>query len=244
VTVAPLVCETTEIDQSAVLALRSRAHSSGRVLERDGLLVVGLGVAVELGLPTGLADPTAVREAVAALAAIEGAKLAASNPVAAPIGIGALPFDREAPGVIVVPEIAVVSAAGQRPQAILVGRPERLPALRAQLASSSEEVEPIEPGTLPDAFDLASTRSHDDFLRRVAAAVGEIRAGHVDKVVLAREVTVRANRPLVQRDLLGRLRRVRRHRQRADGLRAEIGKQPGRLVLGDDADAVTGLDAQ
>jgi menaquinone-specific isochorismate synthase len=40
----------------------------------------------------------------------------------------------------------------------------------------------------------------------VSAALVEIESGRLDKIVLAREVTVRANRPLRQADLLGRLR--------------------------------------
>jgi menaquinone-specific isochorismate synthase len=43
-------------------------------------------------------------------------------------------------------------------------------------------------------------------LDRVSAALAEIAAGSLDKLVLAREVTVHANRPFSQADLLGRLR--------------------------------------
>jgi menaquinone-specific isochorismate synthase len=59
---------------------------------------------------------------------------------------------------------------------------------------------------LPDAFRLESRRPHEDFLRRVAAAVSEVRSGRIDKVVMAREVLIEANRPLRQGDLLERLR--------------------------------------
>jgi menaquinone-specific isochorismate synthase len=43
-------------------------------------------------------------------------------------------------------------------------------------------------------------------LNRVRAALAEIKSGRLDKVVLAREVTVHANRALRQADLVGRLR--------------------------------------
>jgi menaquinone-specific isochorismate synthase len=58
----------------------------------------------------------------------------------------------------------------------------------------------------PDSFRLESRRPHADFLQRVAAAVDEVRSGRLDKVVMAREVIIEANRPLRQGDLLERLR--------------------------------------
>ncbi len=63
-----------------------------------------------------------------------------------------------------------------------------------------------EPAPPPDDFRLASARPHQDFLDRVGAALAEITSGRLAKVVLAREVTVHANRPFRQADLLGRLR--------------------------------------
>ena len=58
----------------------------------------------------------------------------------------------------------------------------------------------------PDSFRLESRRPHEDFLQRLGAAIGEVRSGRLDKVVMAREVLIEANRPFRQGDLLERLR--------------------------------------
>jgi menaquinone-specific isochorismate synthase len=49
-------------------------------------------------------------------------------------------------------------------------------------------------------------QSHDSFKELVAAAVAAIRAGAFEKVVVAREVAVKGNRPFTPSDLLARLR--------------------------------------
>lgn len=58
----------------------------------------------------------------------------------------------------------------------------------------------------PDGFTLSSTRSHREFLGLVERAVAAIEGGDFDKVVLAREVMVEANRPIVVHEVLERLR--------------------------------------
>ena len=57
----------------------------------------------------------------------------------------------------------------------------------------------------PDRFSLVSVRPHADWCDEVARAVSAIRDGDLDKVVLAREVLVQANRPFVPADILRRL---------------------------------------
>ena len=131
-----------------------------------------------------------------------------------PLALGALRFDRRADGVLFVPEVTVVAGAGRTPSIVLVGTAERVDVLLGDLLSGRPEHLPEivtgahvrEPTPPPDEFRLTSARPHQDFLNRVSAAVAEIRSGRLDKVVLAREVTVHANRPLRQADLLGRLR--------------------------------------
>ena len=58
----------------------------------------------------------------------------------------------------------------------------------------------------PDSFSLTSTRPHREFLALVEAAVSAIDRGEFEKVVLAREVMVEANRPIVVHEVLERLR--------------------------------------
>jgi menaquinone-specific isochorismate synthase len=213
---------TCPIDASTLPRLRSHAHRVGRVIERDGLMVLGLGTAAVLELSGGLTDPSVLGLAVSGLRAIS--PLAANAPVPAatrsaggrdrepvPIALGALAFDRRADGELTVPELTVVTSAERLPTAVLVGSPARiaqlLDALSNGLPENIETAQRAEAATPPpDQFRLASARPHQDFLNRVSAALAEIASGSLDKVVLAREVTVHANRPLRQADLLGRLR--------------------------------------
>jgi menaquinone-specific isochorismate synthase len=185
--------------------VRSRAYASGVVFERDGCGVFGLGKAETLRLPLGLRDAGAVEEVAERLAALS---LGAEDVSGAAMAVGALPFLPDEPAEMHVPEVTVVSdERGSR--AVVVaddGRHEEVWAsvlARAASATGDPDVD-VEPP--PDGFRLESARSHADFLARVDHAIGEVRSGRLDKVVLAREVVVEANRPFRQADLLERLR--------------------------------------
>ena len=113
-----------------------------------------------------------------------------------PIAIGALPFDRRADGELVVPELTLVAPADGRAFVLVVGAPSRVEVLLSELARGLPAIVKgagsATPTAPPDDFRLASARPHQDFLSRVNAALAEIRTGRIDKVVLAREVTVHA----------------------------------------------------
>ena len=186
-----------ELTPDETAALRSLAYRSGAVLERDGGAVYAFGEARRFELPGGLTDGGRCADVEAALAEVP-----ASGSPRPPLAVGSLPFRPDAPARIVLPEVAVV-ATGEGAVAIVAGpRPDRarLDRLVAEAAAPPGGEPP------PDSFTLASTRSHADFLSRVRAAVEEVRTGRLDKVVLAREVRIEANRPLRQHDLLERLR--------------------------------------
>jgi len=222
---ARLFYATRPIDEETLARVRSRAHESGRVVERDGLMVLGLGTAAVLDLPGGLTDPFGLERAVTGLASISPAAWPAtrgtSRPSAeeqstgpageqVPVALGALAFDRRADGELLVPEVAVIARADRAPAVVVVGTRDRIVQLLGELDRGSANVvtdsPAVEPTPPPDEFRLASARPHQDFLDRVKAALAEIGTGRLEKVVLAREVTVHANRPLRQADLLGRLR--------------------------------------
>jgi menaquinone-specific isochorismate synthase len=210
--------------------LRAHAHKGGRVIERDGLMLLGFGAAAVLPLPGGLTDPASLSRAIEALAAIVAAPAGRSpseqagaehgvasnntsgeqSPEPVPIALGALRFDRRIDGELIVPEVTVFAPADRAASMLVVGSPDRVSELVDQLSSGLPEIVTGAPGIEctppPDDFRLVSARPHQDFLTRVNAALAEIRSGRLDKVVLAREVTVQANRPLRQADLLGRLR--------------------------------------
>jgi menaquinone-specific isochorismate synthase len=188
-----------DLSDEETARLRRLAFRRGSVLERDGRGIYGFGEALRLPLPNGLGDAAGAAGVEASLQAIDSS--AATRAV---LAIGSLPFLPDAPASLTVPEVAVVVDGSAAGVALLVSEGK---ARRAELDRILDEAAgdvAFEPP--PDAFSLTSTRSHADFLAMVQAAVDEIRTGRLDKVVLAREVRIEANRPLRQHDLLERLR--------------------------------------
>jgi menaquinone-specific isochorismate synthase len=177
--------------------LRQLAFRAGTVVERDGLSVLGFGRAATFDLANGLADPAPLSQLTAALSST-----APSGASPATVLIGALPFLPNVKAALCLPRVAVVCRDGHTATAAVHG----ITPSAASISALLGEAEVLPDGSPPDAFTLRSARPHEDFLHRVAAAVGEIRSGSLDKVVLAREVVVEANRPFRQGDLLERLR--------------------------------------
>jgi menaquinone-specific isochorismate synthase len=174
------------------------------VWQRGAAGVAGRGEALRITLQGGLADPGASERVAAVLGAI-----AVDDEVGragcGPVAIGALPFERSAPATLVVPAILAGRAADGTSWITSVG-----PA-GSEVRRSEEAVEAM--GALavlpemnpPDSFSLASGRPHAEWCALVGHAVAAIRAGRFDKVVLAREVLVEANRQLIAVDVLRRL---------------------------------------
>ncbi|HXY45287.1 MAG TPA: isochorismate synthase [Acidimicrobiales bacterium] len=175
--------------------LRSHALARGVVVERDGLSVLGFGQAGVVPLPNGLGDPQATRAVPSSLAAIGPGVVA----------MGAFHFRPDTGVVLSVPSVCVRARAGTAPVAVVVAPSPTESAVDELLAEALAGGEPPRE-TPPDSFRLESRRPHEDFLHRVAAAVDEVRSGRLEKVVMAREVLIEANRPLRQGDLLERLR--------------------------------------
>ncbi len=200
-----------ELDPAALGALRRFAFARGRVLERDDASILAIGTAARLELPAGLAEPGAGRTALELLRAIPpdpaqppGAAALAVGPLA----LGALAFQRDAPGALSLAALTVVARPGNPPVAIELGEPGELDERRGRFPfdPGARPSEQLDHGAPPDSFELASVRPHEDFTARVEAALEAIEQGLIEKVVLVREVAVRANRPLRQHDLLERLR--------------------------------------
>ncbi|MGA3216665.1 MAG: isochorismate synthase [Acidimicrobiales bacterium] len=210
---------TRPVEPGTLADFRAYAYETGRVIERDGLMVLGFGNAASLELAGGLSDPASLALALAQLRAVPplspepsaepGASLSKYGPAPVPLALGALFFDRRADGKLVVPELTILAGQARPPTALVVGPPDRVARLFAEMSRGLPEIvtAPHErEAAPPDEFRLASARPHQDFLNRVKAALAEIASGRLDKVVLAREVSVHANRPFSQADLLGRLR--------------------------------------
>jgi len=127
-----------------------------------------------------------------------------------PLAIGALPYDPCSPASLVVPRL-VVGALGERWWATLLGPAERGLTAADVRRAVEEELAHGQQGTTggtdaaPDAFELEASMPHEEWKRVVQSAIAEMEKGAFSKVVLARRVEVRANRPFVLPDVLARL---------------------------------------
>ncbi|MHB1508603.1 MAG: isochorismate synthase [Acidimicrobiales bacterium] len=192
-----LRAQTYRLDDREVGLLRSLALARGLCLERDGLSVLGIGEAATVRLPNGLVDRAMLRQVKDSLELL--------GPFAT--AIGAFHFLPEAATSLTVPEVCVRVGEGAPPMAVVIGRAPTRDAVGALVhEAQSARSASGESDSPPDSFRLFSRRSHADFLDRVSEAVTEVRSGRLDKVVMAREVVIEANRPLRQNDLLERLR--------------------------------------
>jgi menaquinone-specific isochorismate synthase len=192
-----LVARTRRLD--AEVDLLAVAGESGVLFERERRGLAGRGEALRVDLPGG--DPAAAAAAWATAVADVEVDDAVGLPGTGPVAFGALPFDRSAPGSLVVPALVVgraedgtrwittLSADGAEPPAV--------PATDEPPAESS-----LDPGEVR----VRPGRPAAEWCAAVAAARERIREGRLTKVVLAREVVVEAERPWSRHALLTRLR--------------------------------------
>jgi menaquinone-specific isochorismate synthase len=195
--------------------------NAGRGVGAPGAALTGVGTqgAARTG-EAGAPDMARTGDVAWALAAI-----ACDNPLGwpgtGPAAFGALPFAPDEPGSLIVPRRVVgrchegwwetivgprggpLSEAGQRVDGTVTSKPEAPePTEASERQRTPGSPEPSEP---PDAFTLTPSMSHAAWRQVIADAVATIRAGELDKVVLARRVDVVANRPFVLPEVLARL---------------------------------------
>ncbi len=225
-----LVSATTAVDladpSAAVFASR-RADDRWFCWEqpdRDGFAVAGLGSAHE-AVSRG---PHRFRDVVSACAAITRRR-SADEPSdlpagAGPVWVGGFAFDPEGarephwasfpPALMVMPElvlhrlggrtyltICAVSDPGSDPAEVTAG-------LAARVAALGDGALPLVDPHPTGSVRIASAAPPERFEGSVAAAVERIRGGELDKVVLAREVTVEAPRAHDPAALYGALREL------------------------------------
>jgi len=169
---------------------------------RDGFALAGRGVALRLVLPGGLAEPGTCAAVIEALRAIQTAG-DVTGPGTGPVILATLPFDRRATTTLTIPSVLVGQRADGQRWLTTVGRAGTSPGAAADVDLA--ELSDLPPYTPPDCFSLIAQRSHAEWSEVVADAVEAIRDGRLDKVVLAREVRVEANRPFLPADILRRL---------------------------------------
>jgi menaquinone-specific isochorismate synthase len=192
-----LVARTVPLERDVPLDLLAVAGDDGVLFEREDVGLAGRGEALRIDLPEGLAAPDAGERVRNALAAIE-IEDAVGLPGCGPVAIGALPFDRSATGSLVVPRFLAGRGPDGTTWLTTVGPPDApVPTL---------ELAPVVDAWPPDAFSLDAAQAHEAWCKLVAETIHEIRSGAFEKVVLAREVVVTTNRPIIPSDVLGRLR--------------------------------------
>lgn len=187
------------------LDLFDTVGTDGFVWRSSGGELVGTGAAVRVPLGKGrdrlgqVADRVAELLGVAEVADPDGSGLG-------PLAVGAVPFDEHTPGELVVPALllrrgrdgaawAVTTAAGRAPDPF---RPDpRRPAATPDAGRPWPRVEAVR---APRGQERA------DWEAAVASALRVIGGGRLDKVVLARELEVKTDRPFHRAAVLRRLR--------------------------------------
>ena len=197
----PLVVRTVEVeDPGALLDLLPADAPLAWVRRGDGLVGWGEAVRLEVSGADRFADAEVAWRRVLAHAVVrDEVRLPGTGPVA----FGSFAFDGHAAagGALVVPRVVVGRRAGRtwlttiETGATIGSRP-----TLARLAGRRAAVRP--PGDVAYADGAVPGDGWRDVVARGVAA---IRAGRVDKVVLARDVEARTTHPLDPRWVLGRL---------------------------------------
>ncbi len=177
-----LTARTVRTDGTDV-DLAAFAGDDGVLFEHAGAGLAGRGVALRV-------EAAHVTDSLAAIAVEDEVGLPGCGPVA----VGALPFLPDDRATMVVPQTVLGRARDGTTWLTTVGTDAPEP------AASPAGTRP------PDRFSLAASRPHDEWLAVIGLAIAEIRAGTLRKMVLAREVAVEANRPILATHVLARLR--------------------------------------
>ncbi len=188
-----LVARTRRLDGD--VDLLAVAGSDGLLFARGGTGLAGAGEAARIP-----------REGAAeALAAIEVGLDEVARPGSGPVAFAALPFLPGAPAELIVPSLIVGRDADGTRWATTIGPgadAESDPVAEIRQRATAASV-PKTAG--PGSFSVRSSRPPEDWMAAVAEATSRIRAGHLDKVVLSREVVVEADGPILVDVILGRL---------------------------------------
>jgi len=180
-------------DQLDVVELGAR---SGLLWSRHGLVLAGLGQAARIPIER----PTGAATAQALLAELQGVS-ELDVPAATAVAFGAFPFDRQAAGDLIVPEVVV----GRDPNGnqwittVGVSTDQGVARIRETLAA-------LAVADQATSYSLTSVVTPEFWRDEVVAAVRDrIVAGEFNKVVLARELQVTTDEPIDVASVLRRL---------------------------------------
>lgn len=185
-----LVAVTRRLD--ADIDLLAAAGSDGLLFERGRSGLAGRGVALRVP----------VDQAAAALAAIETDD-EVGLPGTGPVAFGAVPFASDSPAELVVPEVVWGRAEDG------TGWVTTISAGDVPSPAPPERIAPPSAASAPGRLELVPSLPAEDWcdlVRRATHALAAEPPGGLRKVVLAREVQVRADRPFDRATILARLR--------------------------------------
>ena len=182
------------------------AGDDGIVWMHDGFALAGRGRATTIALGTD----SAVSDANEALERIQSHR-EIDRIGTGPVALGALAFARTADrltGSLVVPELLYGRDRDGNRWLTWVGRgaPPDVTALVDQVAAITLHAPP-KPTPTPTRFEIASTRTPEDWCASVEAARDALRRGAARKVVLAREISITCDVPIARTAVLRRLAR-------------------------------------
>jgi menaquinone-specific isochorismate synthase len=193
---APLVARTTRLDADPDLL--AVAGPRGVLFDGPASGLAGRGEAMRLPLPTGPGRLERAAETIGAALAAIAVDDEVGAPGCGPVAFLAAPFADAAAGEAVVPSLVVGRAVDGTRFVTTVGP---VGSARPVLEAQGEP-----DGPAPSSYSVRPRRPPEEWCEAVAAARDAVRAGHLDKVVLAREVVVEADAPLRPVDVLSRLR--------------------------------------
>ena len=186
------------------------AGETGPLWQRGRSGFAGRGEAARIVVPAG--HPAAAARAVHLALDTIDVDDDIGQPGCGPVALGALPFDPSHEGTLIVPQIMVGrSEDGTRWVTTVEPIEPGGPGEPARLLTLDDVLEPSETtsaGTEPGSFTVHTTRGADNWCAAVGAARDELRAGIARKVVLARELVIDSDQPLVRSDILRQLRRA------------------------------------
>ncbi len=185
--------------------LNDVARGDGYLFVRDGVGFAGRGVATRV----------AVDEAASFLAGIEHDDHVGD--ARGPIAIGALPFLPGAPATMIVPRVIIAKHADR-------------PATVTRIDDADDAIEPLaEPPPNAAAFTIRPAIEIEHYLAAVASARDAVRAGRMDKAVIARPIFVESDQVIDIHAVLRRLKATfgSSHRFSIDGF---VGASPELLV--------------
>ncbi|MDN3356145.1 isochorismate synthase [Actinomadura sp. DC4] len=168
-------------------------HTHALAWVRHGEGLVGWGEAARLVLPGGEDRFTRAREWLASVFGTAAVEDPLGVPGSGPVAFGSFSFDdKSGDSVLIVPRVVLGRRGGHAWYTTIGDHPEPLALMRPPAAPS---------GVRWSDGEVNAPRH----MRAVAAAVERIRAGHLSKVVLARDLLAVADSPIDTRVLLRRL---------------------------------------